>query len=59
LFLIALSEGYHIKDIARAAKISPKEIRRTVLEASLRAKKLALIPEFDDPLSGEVNKIAH
>jgi hypothetical protein len=59
LFLMALSEGYHIKDVARAAKTSPKEIRRIVLEASLRAKMLGLIPVFDDPLSQEVNNIAN
>lgn len=59
LFLMALSEGYHIKDIARAAKIPPKEIRRTVLEACLRAKKLGLVPAFNDPLSQEVNNIAN
>ena len=59
LFLMALSEGYHIKDVARAAKTSPKEIRRTVLEASLRARMLGLIPVFDDPLSQEVDNIAY
>ena len=59
LFVIALSEGYHIKDVARVARITPKEVRKTVIDASTRAKMLGLIPVFDDPLSQEVNNIAN
>jgi hypothetical protein len=59
LFLIALSEGYNIKDVARTAKIAPKEIRRTVLNACKRAKIMGLIPDIDDSFNGEeVSRIA-
>jgi len=59
LFVIALSEGYHIKDVARVARITPKEVRKTVIDASTRAKMLGLIPVFDDPLSREVRRVAN
>jgi hypothetical protein len=58
LFLMALSEGYHIKDIARAANTSSKEVRKTVLEACNRAKILGLIPDINDPFGEEVSRIA-
>jgi hypothetical protein len=58
LFLMALSEGYHIKDVARAADTSSKEVRKTVLEACNRAKILGLIPDINDPFGEEVSRIA-
>ena len=36
LFVIALSEGYHIKDIAKTAKLTPGEVRTTVIKAVRR-----------------------
>jgi len=55
LFVIALSEGYHIKDIAKTAKLTPGEVRTTVIKAVRRAQMLNLLPVFDDPMSQEVN----
>jgi len=59
LLLMALSQGYNIKDVARYAKVSPKEIRKTILEACKRAKMLGLIPNMNDLFSEEVSRIAH
>ena len=59
LLLLALSRGYNIKDVARAAKITPRAVRQIILEASKRARALGLIPDFDDSFSKEVNRIAH
>lgn len=55
LFVIALSEGYHIKDIAKTAKLTPGEVRTTVIKAVRRAQMLNMLPVFDDPMSQEVN----
>jgi len=55
LFVIALSEGYHIKDIAKTAKLTPGEVRTTVIKAVRRAQMLNLLPVFDDPMSQVVN----
>lgn len=58
LFLMALSEGYNIKDVARVAKVSSKEVRKVILEACEKAKMLSLIPDLNDPFVKEVNNFA-
>jgi hypothetical protein len=58
LYLMALSEGYNIKDVARTAKVSPNKIRKAVLEACNRAKMLNLIPDIKDFFSKEVSNFA-
>jgi hypothetical protein len=59
LLLMALSDGYNIIDVARAAKVTPRAVRQIILDSCKRAKALGLIPDFDDSFSKEVNRIAH
>ena len=59
LFLLALTDGYSVKDVARTAKVTPREVRQSILDGCKRAKMFGLIPDFDESLTREVNGIAH
>lgn len=45
LFTIALAEGYSVPDIARAARVSSRIVRRTVRDAFWKARIFNLVPQ--------------
>lgn len=45
LYVIALAEGYDVADIARAARVSPRRVRRTVMDAFWKARIFRLVPQ--------------
>lgn len=44
LYTIALAEGYDVNEIARAAKVSPRRVRKAIIQAFQRARKFHLVP---------------
>lgn len=49
LYTIALAEGYDVNDIARAAKVSPRRVRKVIISAFQQARIFNLVPqEYDE-----------
>lgn len=53
LYVIALAEGYDVADIARAARVSPRKVRRTVMDAFWKARIFQLVPQEYEEEGGE------